>query len=333
MMLWVVLVTLGCLVGQSCNAILDFQSAPEPIRGSRNENRSSKEDFISLDLAAMSTDEAAIWQDLAQTQGRPKTPRFIYDSMIRLFDIRGLTPFRLGELDSDFLMNLIYLKGVLGIDECSERNIQNRRAIPIDLVVNNVNLLNYVTHYSMQFIEFCYKTLSQAVIKIVKNLGKKRQKRINDLREISYSGQELHWDARLSTNLANIVAKYGGNNLEKKYPPGTPEHMSLFESKVEELVGTTCHQLIKSFIPWIPIYTQLNWIRETYLIGRSFLDNYTKKWITNALVCNALAQVQNRAHRNFMPFYQKYVTSRMNKLGQLYPGEPAIVDLSDYPME
>lgn len=317
------LILIAALLGQSCWA-MDYDGFdPQP---NSSESSSSEEqeavDYVQLNFATMSHEEGRIWFYLDQHVGSPKNPRYIYELMKRLFEIHGYeTPFRLGTLTSDLLTALINLKGVLQIEECFEQNIQDRYRIPLQRIGQNINLINYVQHYNNQFITLCQEHIRKTSERLIKNLGKKRRKYINDLRRIINSSEydQLAWPQRLTNGLSKFMSKHD-SGLSKQHLPGSPEHMDLFERRVQEVFDNVCIQLLHAIIPWIRVYRELVILKGLYLDTRRFLDKYTKKWFVNSMMCYELGHVRTRTHLNFRSLYEKYVADKMTNRNQLYPG-------------
>lgn len=309
-----------------CGSLAAISLAMNPIQeaGGPLENQGQEAEaeaqipVVVLYSNTISPQEMEHWKVLNQRYGKPLDPSDVYESIKQIFDIRGDTRFRMGPLDSNLLLTLMKLRRMSNNHDCSLESLQNTQLINMLRLQNHVNLTNYIRHHIKRFLLFCIDYMTQSIDRMIENLGSRRRKRINELRQIYHS--EI-FNERLTTGVSKFVARYDwawpNQNL-----PGSDEHRALFEVKFKSLFEDTCRSLLEGFMPWVLINRRLLRLRLNYLGNTQILNKYTSKWIRNARVCSDMNPMQDPNNPSFRRMYEKYVSGKMTNPAQLYPRAP-----------
>lgn len=310
----IAILLLGCLLSSPIIS-LAMDLGPEP-QEEGTDSEVEEIPVVDLDWNSMGEEEKQHWAVFNQFYNMPSEVNLVHESMVRIFELHGPNSrFRLGNLESDMLLELMKLKQISSVEDCSIQNIRARYQIDMWRIQHHANLLNYVRYQNRRIEKYCGDYLTKSVNEIINNLGSKRRKRINELRIII--GDEI-FQERLTKGFSKFVARHD-SGISKEHLPGTPEHFGLFVKRIQELYKTICEQMHEGLMPWVRVYRQLYILIGSYQESFRFFDFHTTKWIDNAMVCHEFLQLQNPSHINFGLLYQNYVKLKMGNPAQLYP--------------
>lgn len=314
-MLLVLLV--GGLLSSTCLA-MDAVDQQQVEESENDEEEAAQAPVVTLTWDTISDEEIDYWDVIMQEDGTVLNQERVYESIKRIIEIRGNTPFRFNNIDNDLLLVLIDFKRISSIEDCLLDNILTRDKIPnLGAIEHLVNLMNYIQHHFKRYLMFCNGYLKLSIVRMIEDLGSERRRRLNQLGDIYFREPVQE---RPTTGLSKFVTRFSWN-WEGQYQCGSNEHRALYQVKFKELFEETCEKVLGGIMPWIQINQRLYQLRIKYVGDRRMLGEYMSKWLMNTYACDQFSQMQDPNHDNFKLTYDKYVRSKMsNPQAQLYPG-------------